>query len=190
MRFFLSILGVVAFIVVVIVIIATHSTPKSPAKPINLVNYNIPSSSVTQISSGFLVADSVRQAIRINVTQNNVEIDILNGYNQTISKTESFTNNSTSYGVFLGALQNAMFTSSRVTSQINIFGVCPVGETFQYQFYNGAKTASNLWSTSCSFSDGNFAGNGPLIRQLFALQIPNYRDFTSTVNSSLSGAVL
>jgi hypothetical protein len=188
MRFFLSIFGVVIFIVVVIVIIASHGTAKPVGKPIDVASYNYPGSSVTQITTGQLVADSNRQAIQITVTQDQVSIYILNGYNNTISNSESFPNNSTSYGVFLGALQNAMFANARRTTETNMFGVCPLGNTYQYQLNSDTKTVSNLWSTSCSLNDGTFAGSGQLIRQLFNLQIPNYTSFTSNDKSSLSNA--
>ncbi len=187
MRFFLSILGVVIFIVVVIVIIASHGAPKVVTKPISLSTYNTPTSTLTQITTGQLVADSRRQAIKITVTQSQVSIYILNGYNQTIAKSESFANNSTAYGDFLGAVQLAGFTNSRLTTQSNMFGICPLGNTYQYQLNNGSKTTSNLWSTSCRLSDGTFNGNGSLIRQLFNLQVPNYSNFLNkSINNSLT----
>lgn len=182
MRFFLSILGVIIFIVVVIVIIASSGTNKGVFKTVNPTSYNNASSSVTQINTGELVSDSQRAAIKITITQSKASIYILGGYNQTVLNSESFANNSTAYGVFLGALANANFTNSRLTNEVNMFGVCPLGNTFQYQLNNGTKLVSNLWSTSCSDSDGTFYGNGSLIRQLFQLQIPNYNDFTNQTN--------
>lgn len=190
MRFLLSIIGVVVFIVLVIVIIASSNSSKPIGAPINLDNYNYPESSVTQISTGELVSDSQRIAIQITVTQSQASIYILNTYLHTVVKSESFANNSTAYGVFLGGLQNAAFTDSRRTNEVNMFGVCPLGDTYQYQLNNGTKTVSNLWSTSCSFSDGTFAGNGPLIRQLFTLQIPNFNTFTSGYNNTYINSII
>jgi ABC-type antimicrobial peptide transport system permease subunit len=178
MRFFLSILGVIIFVVLVIVIIASGNSGGNIVKPVNLVNYNTPNSAVTQITTGPLVADEQRQALKITISQSQRTIEVLSGYNQIVTKTEILQNNPASYSVFLGALANASYTTSRKTNQINMFGVCPLGNTYQYQSYNGTKTLSNLWSTSCALSDGNFAGNGPLIRQLFALQFPDYNTFS------------
>jgi hypothetical protein len=189
MRFFLSIFGVILFIVAVIVIIATSGPSKTIKKSISLTSYNYPGSSVTQTTSGELVGDSQRRAIQITVSQSAVSIFILSGYNQTVSNSETFQNNSTSYGVFLGALQNAMFTSSRKTTETNMFGVCPIGNTFQYRLNNSTNTVSNLWSTSCSLNDGTFNGNGPLIRQLFSLQIPNYNSFIQSTDNTINDPV-
>jgi hypothetical protein len=188
MRFFLSILGVIIFVVVVIVIIASSSSGKSSIKPINATNYSSFGTSVSQTSTGQLVGNNQRQAIRITVTSSERDIYFLNGYDQTISNSETFTNTSTAYSVFLGALQNAGFTTSKKTAQTNIFGVCPLGNTYQYELDSTTSTVFNNWSTSCYASDGNFGGNGPLIRQLFALQIPDYSTFVrpaTTINTGI-----
>jgi hypothetical protein len=189
MRFFLSILGVVIFIVVMIIIVASHgsSPSKKPLqKPINLSSYNYPGSSLTVITTGSLVADSNRQAVEITVSQDQVSIALLNTYNQTVSKTESFPNNSTAYGVFLSSMQNEQFTTSKLTTEKSIFATCPLGQTYQYQLSNTTKIVSNLWATSCSNLDGNFDGFGSTIITLFNLQIPNYSSFMSSgVNNSL-----
>ncbi len=192
MRFFLSILGVVIFIVVMIVIIASHgpAPSKTLRKPIDPTTYNYPGSSITQITTGNLVANSNRQAVKITVSQDQVSIYLLNTYNQTISKTQSFSNNSTAYGIFLEAMQNNLFTTSRPSLYKYTFATCPLGQTYQYQLSSNAKMVSDLWSTSCSNAQGTFAGYGSAIRTLFNLQVPNYTSFMSTgVNTSLGGNV-
>lgn len=188
MRFFLSVLAVIIFVVVVIVLIASSSPPKSTLKAINLTNYNNAGSSVTQTTTGNLVGDDKREAIRITVSQSSRTIYLLSGYQQTVANSESFSNNPTAYGIFLGALQNANYTASRHTNEQNMFGVCPLGDTYQYELDSSTATISNLWSTSCDLSDGTFYGFGSLIRELFSLQIPNYNSYTAhetTVNSNI-----
>ena len=150
MRFFLSILGVILFVVIIIVIIASSGS-KPNIKAINLDSFNNPNTSLTQTTTGQLVGDESRRAIKIVITQNQRTISILSGYNQTVTSTETYYNNAAAYGVFLGAMQNANYTSSRNTNEVNMFGVCPLGNTFQYQANSPTKTVSNLWSTSCSF---------------------------------------
>lgn len=183
MRFFLSIFGVIVFIVVVIVIIANNSNSSTSPKPIVLTNYNNANSSVTQISTGTLVGEENRQAVRITISQASRTIYFLTGYEQTILNSETLPNNPQSYSVFLGALSNAGFTSPRKTSEVNMFGVCPLGSTYQYQLNNNNNSVSNLWSTSCQISDGTFNGDGPLIRQIFELQIPDFSNFTQTATT-------
>ena len=189
MRFFLSILAVVIAVIVVIVIVATNgSGPKQ--KEFNVTSYNYPGTSVVQTTTGILTGQDMRQAIRISVSQSNRTIDILTGYNQNVTSTESFSNDSAAYDAFLGALQNASYTHSRFTTQQYIYGICPLGNTYQYVLNSPSGPVSNLWSTGCSTKDGTFAGNGPLIRQLFTLQIPNYNAFTQNVPNIVSASSL
>jgi len=186
MRFFLSLLGIVIFIVVVIVIIASHGSGKPAPKPINLDNFNTANSSVTQITTGELVGEESRQAVKVTVTQSARTIYLLSGYENNVSSSETFANTPAAYSAFLGALQNNGFAVSRPTTEANMFGVCPLGDTYQYELDNYTSTVSSLWSTSCSITDGTFNGYGSTIRQLFSLQIPNFLTYVqneSTISS-------
>jgi hypothetical protein len=181
MRFFLGILGVIIFIVVIIVLIATHGTNKTAItyKYINLDSYNNSTSSLVQTTYGTLVGNERRVAIQVKVSQSERTINVLSTYDNIVISTESFGNTSSGFRAFLGAMQNAGYVNSRPTTQTNIFGICPLGNTFNYQLYGDKGVLHDTWSTSCSITDGTFNGNGSLIRQLFTLQISNYRDFTA-----------
>lgn len=183
MRFFLSLLAVVVFIVVVIVIVATHNSHPAAPKPINLDNYNYAGTSVSQITTGELTGEENRQAIEITVSDNQKSIYILDGYEQNIASSQTFGNTSAAYGVFLGALQDQGFAISRKTTEVNMFGICPLGNTYQYELNSNGNTVFNLWSTSCALTDGTFDGLGSTIRQLFDLQIPDYNTFVQSLNS-------
>ena len=182
MRFILSIVGVILFIIAIIVIISQGNTTTIDTRKIDLAKYNYPGTSLTQTTSGNLVGNDQRAAIRLTISQSERTVYLLSTYDQTVVNSESFPNTPAAYGAFLGAMQNAGYTNSKITSQKNIYGVCPLGSTYQYQFNNANSIQSNLWSTSCTSGDGTFVGNGPLIRQLFTLQIPNYKTFTQPYN--------
>jgi hypothetical protein len=183
MRFFLSILGVIIFVVVAIVIIASTGSSTPKVKPIVVTDYGNAGNSVTQTTTGILIGNEQRQAIRVTVNNTERDIYLLNTYDQTIINSETFPNTSAAYNTFLGALQNAGFSNSRRSNLTNIYGVCPLGNTYQYELTSPTKTVFNNWSTSCNSSQGTFAGNGPLIRQLFSLQIPNYNSFIQPANN-------
>ncbi|HUD07109.1 MAG TPA: hypothetical protein VMR34_04430 [Candidatus Saccharimonadales bacterium] len=181
MRYILSVIGVIVFVVVIIVLIATSSSKKPNGHSIDITNYNYSSSSVSQTTDGPLVGEDQRQAIKIQISQAERVIYILNGYEQNISGTEAYANTPAAYQAFLGALDTYGFTKSRTTTETNIEGTCPLGNTYIYELNNGSGDISDLWSTSCSLKDGTFFGDGPLLRQLFQLQIPNYESFTTNV---------
>jgi hypothetical protein len=178
MRFFLSILAVIILVVVVIVLIASNNPSKSIVKAINVNSYNNSGSSVTVTTTGELVGEDQRQAIRVTIDQSERSIYLLTGYEQSIAGSETFPNTPAAYSAFLGALENQNFALERKTDEQNMFGVCPLGDTYQYELDSSTRTVTNLWSTSCSASDGTFDGYGQTIRTLFSLQIPNYVSFT------------
>jgi hypothetical protein len=181
MRYFVTILAVIFIVVVIIVLIAKGGGNGRPITYPNLTNYSNSGSSVSQIVTGILTGEEQRQSFEITITQSSRSINIFSGYELTVANTESFSNTPAAYNVFLQGLQNAGFSKSRTTNQTNIFAVCPLGDTFQYILNSPNKTVSNLWSTSCKLSDGNFNGQGQLIRTLFQLQIPNFRVFTQNL---------
>ena len=182
MRYIVSILVVVLFVVLAIVLIATSTSHKNISNGVNLTKYNYAGTSVSQTTFGVLDGDDQRVAIEITVTQESRTIDILSGYENTISNTESYANTSQAYTAFLQALDVAGFADNRATSEPYMLGACPTGQTYQYVLNTPSGTPSSLWGTSCSAGDGTMNGEGPLIRQLFQLQISNYNTFVSNVN--------
>lgn len=185
MRFFLTIFFVVAVVILTIFLI-TRGVHKIVNPPPNLNNYNNSVSSVSQTTIGAVVGEENRAGIQIVISQSTRTINILSGYEETVTNTNTTANTPAAYQVFLQAIQQAGFTSNRVINPTNMFAVCPLGSTYQYALTDSGKTVSNLWSTSCGSLQGNFIGNGPLITQLFQLQIPNYSTFVRNVNLSSS----
>lgn len=183
MRYLLGVIGVIVAIVVVIVILISSNTNTGP-KPVDVSTYNYAGTSVSQTTTGALVGEDQRRAIKIIISQDSRTIEILSGYEDSVVNSESFSNTPAAYSAFLGGLQNANFSSSRKTKETNILGVCPLGNIYFYELDNGVNTIFNNWSTSCSASDGTFFGYGSLIRQMFQLQIPNYNSYVQNVNLS------
>jgi hypothetical protein len=174
MRYGLSIIGVIIFVVIAIVIIATTGGHKKApiTHGINVTQYNNSASSVNQITYGSLLSEGQRQGLEISISQSQVNVYVLNGYENTVAPVYSAANTPAAYGAFLAAMQTYGFVNSRKTTEQYPNAVCPLGNTYRYELTNGSKTVSSLWSSSCSMGDGNFAGEGSLIRQLFNLQVP------------------
>lgn len=185
MRYFLSILAVVVLVVITIIIIANSAGHrKSNLTPqVSLSNYSYAGTYVSQTTNGILTNEDQRTAIKITVSQASRQLDILSGYEQNVTSSETFPNTPAAYNVFLQGIQQAGFTKSRKTTETNMFAVCPLGNTYQYVLNSPTATVSNLWSTSCFLTDGTFNGSGVLVRQLFQLQIPNFTAFTQNLTS-------
>lgn len=190
MRFaIISIVAVFFIIFSFIIIVAKNNQHNSnnkkaiAAAPASITNYDDSSSSVSFITFGNLVANSQRTAVRITVTSANVDISILNGYQETVVNSESFANNLVAYKEFLSNLNANKFLTSKKTN-LQEASACPSGETYEMILTNNLQTVSDLWDDNCNTGvDGTFAGNGQqnvfAIQTLFENQIPNYPDFTS-----------
>lgn len=184
MRYFLSVLAIVLVLVISIIVIARSGGNTSRNNAINVANYGTNlSSAATETTYGYLVGENQRVAVQVVVNPSTRTINILSGYENNVVNTQTYSNTPAAYQAFLGGLANAGFELSKPTSQVNMFGVCPLGDTYTYELNNGEKDVINSWSTSCRASDGTFKGSASLVLQLFQMQIPNYFTFTNNLQN-------
>ena len=186
MRYILGVLGVVLVAFLAIILITTHGpsndgSANSPKKPagINLFDYDNGDSAVKMTIQGRLVGEDQRQAIRVTVTQSQRHIDMLSGYEENASKSETFPNTPAAYSTLLHALNNANFTKKRKGITDDERGTCPTGNRYIYELKKGNDQVQRLWAASCATGEGTFAGNGSLIRDMFRAQVPDYDTFLS-----------
>jgi len=138
---------------------------------------------------GITNAESLHRAIRITVSRNAVSVDILAGYHGEVAgkviKSQSFINNQEAFAYFLASLQTLGYMNKReISENIEFIGQCPLGNKYVFQNSNIDGLKDILWTTSCSSSQGNFAGKLNSVQQLFINQVPNYSQFVAGVNLS------
>lgn len=149
---------------------------------IHLADYvNKDNSSVRWTMQGRLVGEDSYRAVRVTVTPGYRRAEILEGYNDKVSKTVELPNTKAGYTDFLLALDNLRFSQERKVRQPDDRGVCPLGYRYIYELNEGDKQKIRLWSDSCVSSDGTMAGQATTIRQLFKAQITDYTRFVSGV---------
>lgn len=173
------ILGVVSIIIVLFVVIMllvkgndSNSSTQNTVKVTKLVDYADKNSTVSLTTIGKMVGEEDRRAIRVVVTPTERRLEILTGYEEVVSSTQTFANTSEAYSNFLSALSNLGFLNSR-KSTLDPRGVCPTGNRYIYDLSQDDNHVSNLWQVSCD-KTGTFAGSGATTRQLFQQQIPDY----------------
>jgi hypothetical protein len=116
--------------------------------------------------------DQDHRQLKITVSGTMNQIQVIQGYQDSVMSTQSFTNNTAAYGAFLQTLQLMNFSKGRISSA-NYQGYCPQGERYVFSFSNGNGNGNlfSYWTTSCG-SQGTFAGQlGPTLQQ-FESQIP------------------
>lgn len=129
---------------------------------------------------GPVAADQEHYKIRIDVSRDVNEISLITGYENDVTKSERFNNNSTSYADFLRAIDLAGFTLGDPNPNlVDDRGYCPSGNRYIYEIIEGDKTTQRWWSTSCAQDEGNFRGSSSQVVPIFQAQIPEYDEVTA-----------
>ena len=142
-------------------------------------DYENSNSKMVLTTQGRLVGEDQRRSIRITVTESSRTVEQLNGYENTVANSESFTNTPDAYRYFLAALDKAEFTKARRTNTPDPVGTCALGNVYIYEIQDGSSEVMNHWSSTCG--PGSFGGNGSLTRTLFQNQITGYTTFASKI---------
>jgi hypothetical protein len=184
-RYFGVALGVVVLALVAIGVIVTRPTGNSTKQPatssrsVKLSDYENQDASLSVTIQGQLVGDTKRRSIRMIVTPEDRGIELLDGYNQSVDRSQHYPNTQAGYVSFLHALTNAGFLVKKPKPTItDDLAACPLGNTYIYDLYDGSgHQISHLWGDSCSIEQGTFGGLGPSVRMLFQKQIDDYDTF-------------
>lgn len=183
MRYLIGFLVTVGLIVLVFILILKSFNgggTKSAAKP--LVDYANTTTTVQMLIDGPVNADQVHYQVQMIAGSDLNQLSLLQGYQGTVAKAQSYAANPSSYGEFLRALDVAGFTKGD-TSKLadnDPRGFCPTGERYTFEIVTGGQVVQNFWSTSCG-GQGTFKGNTPVVKNLFIAQMPGYQ---SVVNGT------
>lgn len=139
-------------------------------------------SSVIWVQQGPVEGQDQRRSVRITISPSERRFEILSGYEESVERTQTFSNNNQAYEAFIQALNNAGFARERDVPLKDERGVCPLGNRFIYELKDDGDRKLRTWSASCNNAAGPFAGNSLLTRQLFQRQIPDYNKQVRGVN--------
>lgn len=191
MRYLIGFLGVIAILILIIVLVVRGggNSANGPGA-VDLADYITSSSQVRMTTDGPVSASETHQSVRISVNQNEATIDIFKGYEGDVTASKTYPMNPNSYAVFMLSLKRAGFTLGNADPKFkDERGYCALGSRNIYELYDDGRQTQRYWGMACS-KDGTFKGNGPLVRQLFELQIPAYGELTSNLNLGSSGTSL
>ncbi len=186
-RLLAGFVGVIVFILLLVLIFGGHGK-KTPIGPqLNpLPDYAGTNATVSLTTDGIVNADELHRSIRITVSNSQMTLDVLQGYNPRVIQSKSFQNNQEAYTVFLKAINNygflAKFKKPKVSSDER--GQCPLGFRYILDLNQDGDDLSRAWATTCGSKIGTSSGAVSTIRQLFENQIPDYDQLVSQVNLS------
>lgn len=138
---------------------------------------------ITRVTvSGAIVGNQDYNSIRIAISRNKRTLEILSGYQNTVTETVRFDNNQAAFESFLLAIDYAGFTKSQEGVGDDERGYCATGTRTVYEALGNIANQQRLWSGSCSKKLGTFDGNVKAVNNLFKEQIPNYSKLVRDVD--------
>lgn len=155
------------------------TTSQSVAKPKELSK---DANSVTYTTYGRVVGEETRRAIRVTITNSERRVDVLQGYDENVIKSQTTANKQSAYEAFLIALQSAQFDLYDKNNKTDDRSQCTTGQRYVYEVRYSDNSSIRSWSTACSVKIGSFQGNKGQVQTLFHAQIPDYSKFVSGVN--------
>jgi hypothetical protein len=175
MRYFTGFLIAIGLIILIFVIILKGGGSKAPS--LNLNSYANSDATIQLTIDGPITADQTHQQIQIAISPTDSGIEMLQGYQGSVTNSKTYLNNQNAYSVFIHALANTGFTkgvsSTNLDSEV---GACSSGERYIFTLTEGGSTVAEYWSTSCG--GGTFGGNINVAMNLFEQQIPDFSTIT------------
>ncbi len=185
MRYFLGFLVTIILVITLAVLLFTGGGDKRPSLPVSaqdLVGYASTDTQVRFTVQGPIVAQSLRQAIRITVDRDNVTYEQVQGYDGQVVNTQIFENTQNAYDYFLNALKYAGFNRGDTNPALkDSIGRCSTGQIYLYEVLKDGDTVQRYWASSCGGLK-TYLGNISITRTLFQAQIPDYGDVSAGVN--------
>ncbi len=153
-----------------------NSTTK---KVFSLNDYAQRDSEVTAVFDGPINGDDAHRSVRITVSRGSRTIDVMQGYEGKVIKSQTFVNNPDAYYDFIHALARTGFGKTVKSSYENEIGICATGRRYTYEVLDNNDSVSRTWGASCV--KGNSAAASDVVNNLFRMQITGYGDIVDGV---------
>ena len=139
---------------------------------------------VRYVQDGQITAQEQHYSVQITIDSGSRRIDVMQGYNGNIIRSQSYSNTIASYDAFYAAINNVGFFVKRENANgADRVGVCPFGIRYSYQAGSPISELSlDTWGSSCGTKTGTFGGNASQVKTLFKEQIPDYSTITKDIS--------
>lgn len=184
-------IGLITFLIIILIIFGHGGKKQNPAEVLKpLGDYADTGASVSYTTDGLVNSDSLHTSIRITVTANQAELDVLQGYNPRVIQSNVFQNNQEAYTVFLKSIGNYGFLAKSKSVKIpdNEQGLCPLGFRYILTLNQDGEDLSRTWASSCGKALGNSLASTTTVQRLFQNQIPNYNSLVNQYSLSATAA--
>lgn len=190
LRYFVGFFVTIVLIIILIILLFgggnksdNNSNQSSNSdQPTSLTDIMNPDSAVRMTIAGNVRANQQYYEIQVTSSSDQNSLQIIQGYENNVIETKTFSNNMSAYQTFLLALQNAGYMSGDDNTQLaDDRGYCPLGQRFIFEIIESGKVVQRYWSSTCG-KPKTYLGNTALTTQLFQMQIPEYSNLTNSVD--------
>jgi len=191
MKYYFIFVAVIFFLFFTVKLIFGRKTPTTRTANVvavkTLPDYASTDADVVMTIDMPVIGHEEHNAVQITINREERTVDLLQGYQGLVIKTESFDNDQASFDVFLRAINSQGFVLEQKSIYKNDRDVCPTGSHYYYDLKNtGTENGDkHLWAVSCGIIGTSASQRGPTIRSLFQKQIPNYQKFLSDAKVSI-----
>ncbi len=190
-RLLAGFVGIIILILIFVVLFG-HGGKKAPTGPQldPLPDYAGTNATVSFTTDGIVNADELHRSIRITVSNSQMSLDVLQGYNPQVIQSKTFLNNQEAYSVFLKAINNSGFLLKLKNSKspADERGQCPLGFRYILDLNQDGNDLSRTWASSCGSKLATSGATLTSIQALFQDQIPNYENLVGQVNLSATSS--
>lgn len=175
MRYITGILIAIGLVVLTIVLIikAFGGGGGPEQKRIDLTSYASTDAVMQLTIDGPLNADEEHRQLKITVGRDETTLDVLQGYDGQVIRSQSYQSNQVAYVNFLRALEvNGFINGDANPNFKDERGQCATGQRYIFEAVSGGEDVLRWWATSCG--GGNFKGDRNVVRTLFRNQIPDF----------------
>lgn len=176
MRYFLGFIAAVALVILVFILIVRGFSGREHAPQTMLTDYSKTETVMRFTEEGPVNIDQNHRSLSVTVGRSSNIINLMQGYQGTVIRTQTYPSNEEGYATFLRALQLQGYDKGNSDpAKQDSRGFCPTGRVYTFEIVTGSATVQSFWTTSCG--GGTFRGNSTIIRQLFRAQAPDYTKF-------------
>lgn len=183
MRYIIGLLIGIGLIVLLFVLIFRGGSSPTPSTVKPLVSYANTTTVVRFTDDYPINADQNHHQVETTVGRDQTTLNVEQGYQGTVIRSQSYANNPASYANFLQALQLSGYTKGDPSPALrDERGECALGHRYIFEILDGSNIIQRLWSTSCG-NIGSFKGDSSTVRQLYERQVPDFSKLTAGLDN-------
>lgn len=181
MKYFLGFLASIGLIVAVVILVLRGFSGGPKKNQVLLASYANGDTSVAFTVDGPINSDQNHRGYHITVSENQVEIQIYQGYQNTVTLDKTYSNNQAAFSDFLHALDLAGYTKGNSDpKKADESGQCATGDRYVYEVQGTAAPNERYWSTTCG--GGTFQGKAAQVQTLFQKQVPDFQNVAGNLD--------